>query len=104
MPAASSASDQSISDLNAEAASTSESTELKLFQIDCHEKTTQNYRDERGYMYTRNNSRTQTTLYMRCKNSVRYSCLARVIVKGNDFEKAVLTCKHNHFAEQKKLG
>lgn len=54
-----------------------------------------NYRDNKGHLYTKNNCRNDC-LYLRCKNSVKHGCKARVTVRQNNFSDCHMTIKHNH--------
>lgn len=58
-----------------------------------------NYQDSNCYLYTKNNSR-KGNLYLRCKNSVKHHCLARVTVRDNIFQEAEMTIGHNHLPEK----
>lgn len=73
--------------------------ELKLFKVDDPE----NYYDEHGFLYSRNNSKQVKNSYFRCKNSVRYGCGARVKASENNLEKCVLTQRHNHRPRSDKV-
>lgn len=48
---------------------------------------------------TKNNCR-KSILYLRCKNSVKHHCPARVTVRNNNYTAAVMTIRHNHPPDQ----
>lgn len=61
-----------------------------------------NYKDSQSYLYTKNNSR-KSNLYLRCKHNIKHHCPARVTVRDNNFQGAVMTIRHNHPPEKKIL-
>lgn len=71
---------------------TTDNLEIRLFRIDDSE----NYYDEKGFLYSRNNIKQVKNSYFRCKNSSRLGCLPRVKACGNNLEKSILTRQHNH--------
>lgn len=64
------------------------------------EKLGDNYRDEKNFMYSRNNVGPSQAVYLRCMNNVKYQCPARVILK---VDSAVLTIRHSHDADRKHV-
>lgn len=63
----------------------------------------ENYYDERGFLYSKNNSKQIKNSYFRCKNSKRYGCRARAKACENNLEKATLTRQHNHLPRDGKV-
>lgn len=65
-----------------------------------HHLGSNNYRDSKCYLYTKNNCR-KSNLYLRCKNSVKHHCPARVTVRDNNYKTAAMTIGHNHPPDQR---
>lgn len=70
-----------------------------MFQVD----DSKNFYDERGFLYSKNNSKQIKNSYFRCKNSDRYDCPARAKAPDNNFENAILTRPHNHLPHNGKV-
>lgn len=78
------------SDCGKSSALNESSSHFEIFQLGSN-----NYRDNKGYLYTKNNCRA-TNLYLRCKNNIKHGCKARVTVRDYNFGQAAMTIKHNH--------
>lgn len=74
-------------------------TEIILVQI----RNSNNYYDEKGYLYTKNNTRMSQNSYFRCKHFVREKCKARIVSRNNNLSDCVLRCEHNHLPTKKDL-
>lgn len=72
---------------------------IRLFRID----ESQNYYDEKGFIYSPNNSKQTRNSYFRCKNSKRYGCHARAKAIENNVEDTILTRQHNHLPHPGKV-
>lgn len=63
----------------------------------------QNFYDEDGFIYSKNNTKQIKNLYFRCKNSKRYGCTARAKANDNNLDQSILTRQHNHLPHDGKV-
>lgn len=72
---------------------------IKLNQIE----NSDNYFDDHGYVYSRNNNKNLKNLYLRCRNSKLFRCPARAILANKNTGDGSMTKKHNHLPDKELL-